>query len=55
MKSTECEYYTDQKDKNGDIAINHCCHPNNPSNFEGNCNIEICPYISNIISFPINE
>ena len=38
-----CRYYTCQLDENDDIAIEHCTHPDNSSNTEGNCEITLCP------------
>lgn len=55
MKSTDCEYYIDQKDCNNEIVINFCNHPCNPSGFEGNCNAEDCPHKDHtVIEFPNN-
>ena len=42
----KCHYYAYQEDSNGDVAIEHCSHPDNPeAPFEGNCRAEICPAI----------
>lgn len=38
-----CEYFAYQCDRNGEIAISHCGHPENKSETEGNCIKELCP------------
>jgi len=38
-----CENYTYQCDSNGEVAICHCTHPENESEFEGNCTRDRCP------------
>lgn len=43
-----CKYFICQKDDWGFIAINHCTHPDNPENTEGNCRSNICPIAEDI-------
>lgn len=38
-----CEYLLTQEDRNGDVAISYCKHPNNPKDEEGNCTPSNCP------------
>lgn len=38
-----CKHFICQKDSNGDIAIFHCSHVDNPSEYEGNCTSALCP------------
>lgn len=38
-----CEFYSYQCDSNGEVAICHCTHPDNPENTEGNCRHAVCP------------
>ena len=39
----DCQYFSYQKDRNGDVAISHCHHVDNPYDTEGNCSQENCP------------
>jgi hypothetical protein len=39
-----CDQYIYQRDNNGEVAINHCKHPDNSSDFEGNCSPFLCPF-----------
>jgi len=41
----QCEHYTFQRDRNEWMAIEHCSHPNNPENTEGNCKESLCPLL----------
>lgn len=41
--TAECDHYLYQLDSNGEVAISHCKHPDNPSDYEGNCNYTLCP------------
>jgi len=38
-----CEYYGCQIDRNNDVAIEHCGHPDNLKDEEGNCTSLLCP------------
>jgi len=38
-----CDYFAYQCDSNGEVAISHCGHPENSSDFEGNCTSQLCP------------
>ena len=38
-----CKYFIYQCDNFGEIAISHCCHPDNESEYEGNCTHTSCP------------
>jgi len=40
-----CEHYSYQCDRNGKVAINHCKHSDNVSEFEGNCTSALCPLV----------
>lgn len=44
----QCDYFSYQCDNNGEIAISHCCHPNNQSDFEGNCTYALCPIVEDV-------
>jgi len=39
-----CEHYIYQCDSNGEVAIDHCCHPENHKDEEGNCTASLCPF-----------
>lgn len=39
----KCDFYTDQKDRNGDIAITYCVNHENESDYEGNTTYQLCP------------
>jgi hypothetical protein len=39
----QCDHYSYQCDSNGEVAISHCTHPDNPSDYEGNCTHAKCP------------
>lgn len=39
----QCDHFMYQCDRNGEVAISHCKHPDNKSEFEGNCINELCP------------
>jgi hypothetical protein len=39
----ECEHYAYQYDRNGDVVIVFCSHPDNPNKYEGNCLYSLCP------------
>lgn len=41
--TAQCDYYSYQCDDNGDVAICHCSHPDNPEDTEGNCLHTLCP------------
>ena len=43
-----CIYFTYQLDRNGEVAISHCAHPKNKSNYEGNCIYALCPKVKEI-------
>ena len=43
----QCGYYCYERDSNGEIAISYCCHPENQSDYEGNCRQSICPLLRN--------
>lgn len=38
-----CIHFSYQCDSNGEVAISHCCHPKNHSDYEGNCTNALCP------------
>ena len=38
-----CKYYHCQSDRNGDVAIEFCSHPENSDKQEGNIRKSICP------------
>lgn len=38
-----CDYYGYQCDSNGEVAIEHCSHPDNSKDEEGNCTSLQCP------------
>lgn len=38
-----CKYFECQRDSNADIAISYCKHPDNKSDYEGNCTHALCP------------
>ena len=40
-----CIYYSYQRDRNNEVAIEYCNHNDNPHDFEGNCTRELCPLI----------
>lgn len=39
----QCQYFSYQCDSHGEVAISHCGHPKNHSEFEGNCTHTLCP------------
>lgn len=41
--SRHCDYFAYQCDDNGEVAISHCGHPENSSDYEGNCTSILCP------------
>ena len=41
----KCEHYIYQLDGRDEVAIEHCNHPENKSDYEGNCNNELCPLL----------
>ena len=41
--TAHCNYFSYQCDNFGEVAISHCTHPNNKSEFEGNCTHTLCP------------
>lgn len=43
MIEAHCNYYMYQCDPNGEVAICHCSHPDNPDEHEGNCTHTLCP------------
>lgn len=38
-----CGHYSCQLDSNGEVAIEHCSHPENSKDEEGNCTSLLCP------------
>lgn len=40
-----CKHFICQHDSNGEIAINHCKHPDNVSDHEGDCTPKRCPLV----------
>lgn len=38
-----CKYYNYQYDSNGELVISFCSHPDNPNEYEGNCQHSLCP------------
>lgn len=43
-----CNYFSYQCDSNGEIAISHCGHDDNQSDYEGNCTDVLCPVIKTL-------
>ena len=43
FNTLNCKYYSTQKDRNGDVVLVYCTHPENPDNYEGNCQQKFCP------------
>ena len=43
-----CKYFNCQRDLNDDIAISYCNHPENRSEYEGNCTHNLCPLIKEV-------
>lgn len=43
ITNSHCDYYGYQLDSNDEVAIDHCCHPENPTETEGNCTTALCP------------
>lgn len=39
----QCQHFNAVHDNNGEIAICYCNHPNNQSDYEGNCAAALCP------------
>lgn len=39
-----CEHYRCLHDRNDDVAIEFCNHPENRSDKEGNCTTTLCPF-----------
>ncbi len=44
-----CNYYCYQCDNNGEVAICYCKHPDNPTDTEGNCSLNLCPIVEDIL------
>lgn len=40
-----CEHYSYDTDRNGEVVLTFCDHPDNKSKYEGNCTHELCPII----------
>jgi hypothetical protein len=38
-----CDHYSYATDNNNEVAISHCCHPENSNKDEGNCTSFLCP------------
>lgn len=58
----ECDFFCGQWERGADSKLHtpdlvYCSHPNNPSDVEGNCNVEACPLVdrSNVLIFRIRE
>ncbi|MDH5572770.1 MAG: hypothetical protein OEY89_13470 [Gammaproteobacteria bacterium] len=49
----QCKFYIWQEDSNGEVAIDHCTHKDNPSDYEGNCKSELCPRLKALMEFKI--
>ena len=41
----ECKFFEYQTDRNDDVAITFCNHPDNQNEFEGNTKYTWCPLI----------
>lgn len=48
-----CNYYCYQCDNNGEVAIEHCGHPDNKDDHEGNCTTKLCPLTPISINYSI--
>jgi hypothetical protein len=40
---TSCSFYSYQCDRNGEVVVCFCSHPDNPKDVEGNCLASLCP------------
>ena len=40
----KCRFYCYQKDRNGEVVVCFCNHPDNQNDREGNCTSALCPF-----------
>lgn len=48
-----CEFHSFKCDRNGEVTLRYCGHPQNPETTEGNCRTAICPLA--LAGEPTNE
>jgi len=48
LTNSPCSYYLYKLDCNGEVAIEHCAHPDNNDENEGNCTSVLCPFCPEI-------